>query len=909
MAKSRPLGKPSTMSQLASEQQPTWHALSVEAVLSELSTARGGLPKAEVQLRLERDGPNELRGAAQVSPWKILFEQFKNVLILVLVAATVASAFLGHGVETIAIAVIVLFAVVLGFIQEYRAERAIEALREMAAPTVVVIRDGHEMEIAARELVQGDIILLQAGDKVAADARVLESVNLQADEAALTGESIPVHKKTEALPEEDLSLGDRSNMVFGGTIVTYGRGRGIVVATGMKSQFGRIAEMLQTVETGRTPLQRNLDKVGRMLANAALVIVAVVVAAGLLRDEPLLDMFIFGIALAVAAVPEALPAVVTISLAIGVQRMVKRNALVRRLPAVETLGSTSVICSDKTGTLTRDEMTVRRLCTHERMVAISGSGYEPEGELSVGGSAVEPSELESELLTAGALVCDAHLVQEEEEDGSWELKGDPTEGAIIVAAAKAGLHKADLDDRFPRVGEIPFTSESKRMTTLHAVGDDRVAYAKGAPEVILDSCSRQLTSQGEVSLQDSDRKAILDAVREMAGDALRVLAVAKKVNATIEDAERDMTFVGLVGMLDPPRPEARSAVERCNRAGIRVIMITGDHPLTAQAIAREIGLVHTGRAVSGAELEDMPDEELLREVESIEVYARVSPAHKLRVVTALQDRGHIVAMTGDGVNDAPALKKADIGVAMGITGTDVSKEASAMTLLDDNFASIVAAVEEGRAIFENVKKYLMYLLSANIGEIGLVAGATLAGLPLPLTAVQLLYVNLATDGLPALALSVDPHEDDLMELAPRNTNSGVFTRSVVTLMLVGGAWSTAANLTLFTWALGSGRSVTLAMSMTFVSLVLIEFVKAYNFRSDRHSLLRRPFANKWLNLAVLWEVALLAFILTFEPLHEPFGTSPLSRNDWLVALIPALTLTPVLELTKWLVSRRPRRSS
>ena len=909
MAKSRPLGKPSTMSQLASEQQPTWHGLSVEAVLSELSSTRTGLPKAEVQLRLERDGPNELRGAAHVSPWKILFEQFKNVLILVLVAATVASAFLGHGVETIAIAVIVLFAVVLGFIQEYRAERAIEALREMAAPTVVVIRDGHEMEIAARELVQGDIILLQAGDKVAADARVLESVNLQADEAALTGESIPVHKKTEALPEEDLSLGDRSNMVFGGTIVTYGRGRGIVVATGMKSQFGRIAEMLQTVETGRTPLQRNLDKVGRVLANAALVIVAVVVAAGLLRDEPLLDMFIFGIALAVAAVPEALPAVVTISLAIGVQRMVKRNALVRRLPAVETLGSTSVICSDKTGTLTRDEMTVRRLCTHERMVAISGSGYEPEGELSVGGSAVEPSELESELLTAGALVCDAHLVQEEEEDGSWELKGDPTEGAIIVAAAKAGLHKADLDDRFPRVGEIPFTSESKRMTTLHAVGDDRVAYAKGAPEVIVDSCSRQLTSQGEVSLQDSDRKAILDAVREMAGDALRVLAVAKKANATIEDAERDMTFVGLVGMLDPPRPEARSAVERCNRAGIRVIMITGDHPLTAQAIAREIGLVHTGRAVSGAELEDMPDEELVREVESIEVYARVSPAHKLRVVTALQDRGHIVAMTGDGVNDAPALKKADIGVAMGITGTDVSKEASAMTLLDDNFASIVAAVEEGRAIFENVKKYLMYLLSANIGEIGLVAGATLAGLPLPLTAVQLLYVNLATDGLPALALSVDPHEDDLMELAPRNTNSGVFTRSVVTLMLVGGAWSTAANLTLFTWALGSGRSVTLAMSMTFVSLVLIEFVKAYNFRSDRHSLLRRPFANKWLNLAVLWEVALLAFILTFEPLHEPFGTSPLSRNDWLVAVIPALTLTPVLELTKWLVSRRPRRSS
>ena len=894
------------MSQPASEEAQSWHALSVDAVLSVLSSARRGLTKAEVERRLERDGPNEIKAAAHVSPWKILFQQFKNVLIVILLVATVASAFLGHGVETIAIAVIVMFAVVLGFIQEYRAERAIEALREMAAPTVIVIRDGREVEIAAKNVVQGDIILLQAGDKVAADARLIESVNLQAEEAALTGESVPIHKKTEALPEGVLSLGDRSNMVFGGTIITYGRGRGIVVATGMKTEVGSIATMLQTVETGRTPLQRNLDKVGRVLAQAALAIVAVVVLAGLFRDEPLLEMFIFGIALAVAAVPEALPAVVTISLAIGVQRMVKRNALVRRLPAVETLGSTSVICSDKTGTLTRDEMTARRLRTHDRVVAISGSGYEPEGELSRNGSAVDPSELETELLTAGALVCDAHLVEGDE--GIWELKGDPTEGAIIVAAAKAGLSKLDLDERFPRVGEIPFTSESKRMTTLHTLGDAQVAYAKGAPEVILDSCSRQLTSRGEITLEETDRKAILEAVREMAGEALRVLAVAKKTDATLEDAERDMTFLGLVGMIDPPRAEAQSAVARCKRAGIRVIMITGDHPLTAQAIAREIGLVHTGRAVTGPELEAMSDEELANEVESIEVYARVSPAHKLRVVTALQDRGHTVAMTGDGVNDAPALKKADIGVAMGITGTDVSKEASAMTLLDDNFASIVAAVEEGRGIFENVKKYLMYLLSANIGEIGLVAGATLAGLPLPLTAVQILYVNLATDGLPALALSVDPPEDDLMEQAPRNTNSGVFTRSVVTLMIVGGVWSTVVNLTLFTWALESGRSVTLAMSMTFVSLVLIEFIKAYNFRSDRHSMFHRPFANKWLNLAILWEVALLVFIMSFEPLHEPFGTSPLSRTDWLITLIPALSLSPVLELTKWLISRRLQES-
>jgi Ca2+-transporting ATPase len=772
----------------------------------------------------------------------------------------------------------------------------------MAAPTVIVVRGGHEIEIAARDVVPGDVFLLRAGDKVAADARLIEAVNLQADEAPLTGESVPVDKQMEPLQGEDLAVGDRSNMVFAGTIITYGRGRGLVAETGMRTQVGRIAEMLQTVETGKTPLQRNLDRVGRVLAQAALLIVVLVVGVGLFRNEPLFEMLIFGIALAVAAVPEALPAVVTISLAIGVQRMVKRNALVRRLPAVETLGSTSVICSDKTGTLTRDEMTARRLLTHERCVAISGSGYTPEGELRVDGSVVEPSELERELLRAAALVSDAHLV--EEEDGSWELKGDPTEGALIVAAAKAGLEKADLDDRFPRVDEIPFTSESKRMTTFHRIDDAQVAYAKGAPEVILAACSRQLTSEGETALEEPDRAKVLGAVREMAGEALRVLGVARKRGAKREDAEGDMTFLGLVGMIDPPRPEARAAVEQCKHAGIRVIMITGDHPLTAEAIAREIGLADSGRVVTGAELEEMSDETLARQVEHIEVYARVSPADKLRVVTALQDRGHVVSMTGDGVNDAPALKKADIGVAMGITGTDVSKEASAMTLLDDNFASIVAAVEEGRGIFANVKKYLMYLLSANIGEIGLVAGATLAGLPLPLTAVQILYVNLATDGLPALALSVDPPEDDLMERPPRDPDTGVFTRSVVILMLVGGIWSSLANLALFAWALQSGRSVALAMTMTFVSLVLIEFIKAYNFRSDHHSLFRRPFANKWLNLAIVWEVALLVFIISFEPLHEAFGTRPLSYVDWLFAAIPAVTLTPVIELAKWLVSRR-----
>ncbi len=875
-----------------------WHALSIDEVASRLQVDREGLSRDEAERRLAEYGPNELQAAHRTSPWAILFAQFKNVLIVILLIAIGISAFLGHGVEAIAIAVIVLFAVLLGFIQEYRAERAIEALRRMAAPTVAVIRNGREVKIEARDLVPGDVMLLHAGDKVAADARITQSVNLKADEAALTGESVPVEKRTDPLPSEELAVGDRNNMVFGGTIVTYGRGRAVVVGTGMNTEFGQIAKMLQTVETARTPLQKNLDKVGRILAVAALVVVSAIVIAGLVRGQPWLEMLIFGIALAVAVVPEALPAVVTISLAIGVQRMAKRNALVRRLPAVETLGSTSVICSDKTGTLTKDEMTARSLVTPMRAVRISGSGYEPEGEFRVDDSPVELSSEEAELLRAAALVSDAQL-EPDEEHGGWNLKGDPTEGALVVAAAKAGLLKEDLDTEFPRVGEIPFTSEAKRMTTLHSAGEQRVAYAKGAPETILASCSHMSTLEGVRSLQDEDREMILQSVRQMADEALRVLAVAKKPDATLQDAERDMTFLGLVGMIDPPRPEAKDAVEKCAKAGVRVVMITGDHPLTAQAVARELGVFEHGRSVTGTELEDMSDEELERDVETIEVYSRVSPAHKLRVVTALQKQGHIAAMTGDGVNDAPALKRADIGIAMGITGTDVSKEAAAMTLTDDNFASIVAAVEEGRGIFENIKKYLMYLLSSNIGEIGLMAGATLGGLPLPLTAVQILYVNLLTDGLPALALAVDPPEDDLMERPPRNSNTGIFTRPVVVLMTLGGLWSAVVNLSIFIWALQVGYSAEHAMTLTFVSLVLIQFLKAYNFRSDRRSILHKPFANNWLNLSIVVELGLLLLVVAYEPLHEPFGTFTLTQLDWLVSIGAASTILPVLEIAKW----------
>ena len=881
---------------------PLWHTRSTETVFSLLNSTPAGLTAAEAVQRLAEHGPNELQAAHRISPWTLLFEQFKNVLIVILLVATALSAFLGHGVEAIAIAVIVLFAVLLGFVQEYRAERAIEALRQMAAPTATVLHDGDEIEVPARDLVPGDVILLRAGDKVPADARLIESINLQIEEAALTGESVPVEKHAAPLSDGDLAVADRKNLAYAGTAATYGRGRAVVVATGMNTEFGKIAQMLQTVETGKTPLQENLDKVGHMLARAAFVIVAIIVALGLFRGQPFIEMLIFGIALAVAVVPEALPAVVTISLALGVQRMVKRNALMRRLPAVETLGSTSVICSDKTGTLTKDEMTGRKIFVAGQVLNVSGAGYEPHGQFSRNGSTTEPSTALKLLLRGAALASDAHIVRSEA-DGRWHVKGDPTEGALVVAAAKAGLHKADLDTQFPRVNEIPFTSETKRMTTLHTGPEGVVAYSKGAPEIILDSCARQLTAEGETALDAASREAVLETARQMASEALRVLAVASKSGATIENAEHEMTFLGLVGMIDPPRPEAKAAIQTCEQAGIKAVMITGDHPLTAQAVARELGLLKAGRVVTGAELEAMSEAEFEREVENIEVYARVSPAHKLRVVTALQKNGHIVAMTGDGVNDAPALKKADIGIAMGITGTDVTKEAAAMTLTDDNFASIVAAVEEGRGIFGNIKKYLMYLLSSNIGEIGLMAGATLLGLPLPLSAVQILYVNLATDGLPALALAVDPPERDLMRRKPRNPRTGIFTRPVITLMVVGGFWSAAVNLGLFAWALNSGRSIEEAMTMTFVSLVLIQFFKAYNFRSDRLSVLVRPFANKWLNMAIVWELVLLVVIVYVPFLHEPFGTFSLPLVDWVIVILLSFTISPVLELAKWMERR------
>ena len=877
-----------------------WHTLTVERVFESLRTTAAGLSSDDAARRLAEIGPNELQASERAPAWRTLLGQFQNTLILILLGATLISGLLGHALEAVVIAIIVMFAVLLGFVQEYRAERALDALRSMAAPTAHLLRDTLEVSLPARDLVPGDIVLLRTGDRVPADARIVQAINLAVDESALTGESIAVEKMTAPLADPGLSVGDRLNMAYGGTLVVRGRGQAVVVLTGVTTEFGRIAQLVQSVEAGRTPLQENLDRLGGALGKAALVVVALVIALGLWRGLPPIEMFLFGVALSVAVVPEALPAVVTISLAIGVRRMVKRNALVRRLPIVETLGSTSVICTDKTGTLTKNEMTVRQVFADDQLFELSGTGYDPAGKILKAGVAGEPTEGLRDLLRAGTLASDARLVHA---NGTWQVEGDPTEGALIVAATKAGINVAQLNDEQARTHEIPFTSERRRMTTLHKTPTGTTAYSKGATEQILGSCSTYLLGGRDEALTNGVRENVLSIERRMAGEGFRVLAVARKVGGSIGDAERDTTLLGLVAMLDPPRTEVKDAVQICEAAGVVPVMITGDHPLTAAAIAREVGILGDRRVLTGSELESIDARELDRQVADIAVYARVSPADKLRVVEAWQHRGQVVAMTGDGINDAPALKKADVGIAMGITGTDVSKEAGDMTLLDDNFATIVGAVEEGRIVFGNIKKYLMYLLSCNVGEIVLLAGAVLAGLPLPLSAVQILYVNLATDGLPALALAVDPPEMDLMRRKPRNPRIGIFTRPVVTLLLAGGVWSALVIGALFIAELRTGRPLEEVMTLTFVSLVLIQFFNAYNCRSDRLSIVRRPFANKWLNLAVFWELMLLAVIVYVPFFHEPFGTRSLSRFDWALCVALAATIVPVQEMTKWMVRR------
>ena len=901
--------------------QSTWHRMTGEDALRELGVTPAGLTPAEAAARLERVGPNTLREEKGVSAWHLLLVQFKNFLILLLLAATALSLLLGHTLDATVIFGIVIVSALLGFYQEFRAERAMQALKAMASPTASVIRGGEPIEVASADVVPGDVLILRAGDRVPADARLLEAVNLKTEEASLTGESTAVEKDAHAVLGADAAVGDRRNMVFAGTAVTYGRGQAVVTATGMQTEFGRIAKMLQEVEEEPSPLAVKMDYIGKRLGTVCLCVSAAVVALGILRGNPPLEMLIWGVSLAIAAVPEALAAVVTGALAIGVQRAARRRAIIRRLPAVETLGCTTVICSDKTGTLTRNEMTARRVFASGQLLDVTGVGYDPTGEFRSNGTVVpvtaDPAA--TRLLHAAALCNDTHFVGE---NGARRVKGDPTEAALLVLAEKAGMPAEELRKSWPRVAEIPFESERKRMTTVHAGEDGSVvAFVKGAPDLLVDRCVAWERGGRVEPLTPEARAQIIDANDRMASEALRVLGIAYRrldgppATASPDILETDLVFLGLVGMIDPPRDEAREAIRACREAGIRTVMITGDHKLTAAAVAQELGLLaptngsgpgapeHPARVLEGHDLDRLTEADLAKMVTEVAVYARVSPEHKMKIVAAWKSQEHVVAMTGDGVNDAPALKRADIGVAMGITGTDVTKEACDMVLQDDNFATIAAAVEEGRVIYDNIKKYLTFLLSANVAEILLLGMAGFVGWPLPLVALQILWVNLTTDGLPALALGVEAPEPDLMRRAPRKAGDAVFGRSVLTVLAALSLVILAGTVPIF-YTYWQAEGVDKAQSMTFVTLILFELFFAHSCRSLRFTVLQLGlFGNRWLWLATLSSAALMLAVVYIPGWAEAFHVVPLTSADWAVALSVSFAGFLLVETGKWVVGR------
>jgi len=888
-----------------------WHALTAEAVANELrSGLDGGLTLSEAGRRLRDYGPNELPQAPPASPLKLLLEQFSSLIVWVLLGAAIVSGLLQEWVDATAILAIVILNAILGFIQEFRAERSLEALKRMVVVAARVIRDGVLVSLPARELVPGDLIQVEAGDRVPADARLVYATGLQTQEASLTGESTPVTKSTEQISQAEVPLGDRHNMLYMGTVAVSGKARALVVNTGIHTEIGRIAVLIQTAaqaEREETPLQRRLEQLGHTLLWISLGIVAVVFLLGELRGVPIVTMFLTAVSLAVAAIPEGLPAVVTITLALGVTRMVKRHALIRRLPAVETLGSTTVICSDKTGTLTKNEMTVTSLYQGGEVFVVTGEGYAPVGEIFSFG---EPVKLDArpglrELLRVSVLCNGAELRQEE---GVWTILGDPTEGALLVVAAKAGLQKGDLESEIPFLGEVPFDPERKKMTIVRRTASGPVAFVKGAPDVLLRDCRAWIDRDGRANaLTDEIRQAILAANQDFASQTLRVLGVAMRPLDREPEAygavvlERDLIFVGLVGMKDPIRPEVKVAVETCRGAGVRTVMITGDHRDTAVAIARELGLMERGaQAISGAELDRLSDADLARHVERIAVYARVSAEHKLRVVRAWKKNGAVVAMTGDGVNDAPAVKAADIGVAMGLTGTDVTKDASDMVVTDDNFASIAAAVEEGRAIFDNIRKSVHYLLSCNISEILVMLVATLLGLPLPLLPVQILWINLVTDGLPALALAVDPRDPSLMQRPPRRPEARILERERIFQMFGQGLFMALLAILTFAYCLyGMDQNLERARTLTFMVLIGSQLAHAFNCRSDRLSLFT---IGLWTNKPLLWAIGgstLLQVGLVLNPwTREVFKLAAFDPEHWIMVFGIGSLMLVAMELWK-----------
>jgi len=950
-----------------------WHRMGADEVSAALgSDVAAGLSPEECRKRLQEFGPNLLEGAPPVPWWRILLAQFQDLMVIVLLVATAISYGMGETADAITIVVIVVLNALLGFVQEYRAERSLEALKDLTAPTARVRRGGQELTVAARDLVPGDLLLVEAGDRVPADARLVEGSGLEVEEAALTGESLPVRKSAAWVGGEDVPLGDRRNMLYMGTNVTRGRGAALVVATGMETEMGRIAGLIQEVAEEETPLQRRLAQLGKWLVAGCLAVCAVVVLAGLLREDALTrsglsQLFLAGVSLAVAAIPEGLPAIVTVSLALGVQRMIRRSAIVRKLQAVETLGCATVICSDKTGTLTKNEMMVRTAWVAGRRYTVTGDGYRPAGEFLLDDRPVNPQEDPdlAQALKSAALCSNARLIPAGRDRrggrrkaragalgaaapgrGEYAIQGDPTEGALVVAAQKGGYRLPALQERYPRVVEVPFESERRRMSVLTgADGGGHAVHVKGAPDVILELSTHLLRDGRIVPLTDADREAILAENLRMAGDALRVLAVAfrpwpgggpagrngqagRAASATRPEGpagpgeqeglspealadlgtdeaaavlERDLVFLGLFGMIDPPRPEVKKAVAAANRAGIRTVMITGDHPATALAVARELGIAGPGdRAMTGQELDQLTGSQLMDAVQECRVFARVSPQHKLQIVRALKALGEVVAMTGDGVNDAPAVKEADIGIAMGRTGTDVTKEASAMILADDNYATIVAAVEEGRGIYDNIRKFIRYLLSCNTGEVLTMFLAAIMRMPLPLLPIQILFVNLVTDGLPAMALGVEPTDPDVMRRPPRSPDEGVFARRLGIKILGRGVLIGLGTLTAFLIAfftipgtpgvapyddpavLGPARTMALA------TLVCAQLIHVFDCRSEHRAIWETPLShNPWLVAAVASSLTALLLAVYWPPLAAVFGTAPLTLWQWLVVLLLA----------------------
>ena len=966
-----------TTANAGAQPQINWHALPADQILKQLATPPdAGLTSDEVARRLETYGPNQLTEAKGITFWKMLLDQFNSFVVIMLIVAAVISAVLGDWEEAAAILAIVILNATLGVIQERRAEQALAALKKLAAPEAQVVRDGQRQSVPSPQLVPGDIVLLEAGNYVPADIRLLDAANLRIEEAALTGESVAVQKDANIRLEADIPLGDRKNTTFMGTLVSYGRGRGVVVSTGMRTQIGLIAEMLQAVENEPTPLQQRLDQLGKSLGWATLAICGVVFIVSILRFTDLsiitnsgvipylsaakgviLSMFMLAVGLAIAAVPEGLPAVVTISLALGMREMIQRHALIRRLSSVETLGSTTVICSDKTGTLTQNEMTLTRIWVDGKYLSISGKGRTLTGDFREDGSVIDLADFPAvrTALWVGALNNDSELIISgtTEEEQTYRMTGDPTEGALVVAAAKAGTLPRPLNQAYPRVQEVPFDSERKRMITVHMVHASSpedfspfyhgetggyVVAIKGAPDVVLGLCTHyQRMDDTAAPLTDEQRMRILNANDRLTQEALRVLGVAYRpspVMPNMEDLEKleeGMIFVGLVGMIDPPRPEVTPALAKATKAGIRTIMITGDFPNTARAIAESIGLLKPNHQVlSSTELDALDDEQLRQQVEYTDVFARVSPAHKLRIVEALREDGEVVAMTGDGVNDSPSIKRANIGVAMGITGTDVAKESADMVLTDDNYASIVAAVEQGRIIYDNIRKFVYFLLSSNVAEIMVIFLATVAGLPSPLTVIQLLWLNLLTDGAPALALAMEKGDPGIMERKPRPPSEPIINRTMRLGILVQTVAQTTAVLGAFVvgllWHLQAGAlvppgmnplvyllqhnwrgvDVQTAETMAFVTLSLCELFRAYTCRSERMSVFKiGVFSNKYMQYAVGLSILLLGLVVSVPFLQPIFNTHFPNLREWLVILSFSL-LPAVLEELLKLYLRRQR---